>query len=788
LEITDGRLYARHFYDLSLAESERDLGAGSLIHVEARASRPEKWGFEVDYSDPVQVPELLVFFRELEQAIPEAARGHLNWFARSPEQLEVGKQLIAQNPRFKGHVLTYGDVSIPGETAIYTGGIVAGRLRAFRNLARLADADPEDILLLGALPEYLPQARGLVTAIPQTPLAHLNLLAKSRQIVNAYRGGVLEDPEVQDLVRSRAPVVLAAENGRLVFHRLTEEQYQSWQATLRSDPPHVPSVSLKDVPYVVKLSEVQTSQLPRLSPLIGGKCVGMVHLLRGVGPVAGQTANGALRVDVPDRPLAITIRGYREHLAPLLPELQALLADENFLKFKKLRFLALEGAKEFVSKFPSKKDRELAKSYENPQALGPIAAVVRKGGVQYLVRHASLPKGLKAELDRILPQHFAAYSAEQGLRFRSSSTVEDIEGFNGAGLYDSSTGFLVPRKAEGKAPKRPSVADAVRKTWASYFSAEAFEERHQNHIDHLAADMGVLVHARFDDALEQANGVFTFTLAPGLQELAVDAQPGAVSVTNPPTDRVVIPESSRLRLTNGALTIQRQSLSSLMKAGQLVISDADLRELFRLAEALTAAHLAEDNAGVPAARQRRSLVMDFEFRRVLAGWPALEQGENPTRFVIKQARPLEPSPHVSAALRAAPIPHDVLSRSRRIETKRCTGAGLELSALSVFTNPDALPDLGYSRRPLLAGLGVTVANVPPRVFTHLEQRSAEVSAAGLRVELSPGFAFTRIEVSGGVAVLTQPNGVQKRQPVECTSLLEYAEPRELLRSFLASEK
>jgi hypothetical protein len=249
---------------------------------------------------------------------------------------------------------------------------------------------------------------------------------------------------------------------------------------------------------------------------------------------------------------------------------------------------------------------------------------------------------------------------------------------------------------------------------------------------------------------------------------------------------VVIPESSRLRQTNGALSLQRQSLSSLMKPGQQVISDADLRELFQLAEALTVAHMAQDNAGVPAAQQRRALVMDFEFRRVLAGWPALKQGQNPARFVIKQARPLEPSPHVSAELRAAPIPHDVLSRSRRIETLRCSGSGLQLSALSVFTNPDALPDLGYSERPLLAGVGVTVAKVPPRVFTHLEQRSAQITPTGLVVELLPGFAFTRIELSDGVVVLTQPNGVQKRQPVQCTSQLDYAEPRELLRSFLDS--
>ena len=217
LELVDERLYARQFYDLSLAGADRQLGAGSLIHVEASAQRSERWGFEVDYTDHASAAQLLTFFSTLKGAILPAARDELNYFARSPEQLAVGQQLVAQQPALRGHVLTYADVSIPGETVVYTTGIVAGRLRSFRELSSLADSSPEDILLLGALPEYLPQARGLVTAIPQTPLAHLNLLAKSRQIVNAYRGGVLEDAELQDLARSRAPVVLLAEGGTLRF-------------------------------------------------------------------------------------------------------------------------------------------------------------------------------------------------------------------------------------------------------------------------------------------------------------------------------------------------------------------------------------------------------------------------------------------------------------------------------------------------------------------------------------------------------------------------------------------
>ncbi|HYP91194.1 MAG TPA: hypothetical protein VEQ59_23675, partial [Polyangiaceae bacterium] len=335
--------------------------------------------------------------------------------------------------------------------------------------------------------------------------------------------------------------------------------------------------------------------------------------------------------------------------------------------------------------------------------------------------------------------------------------------------------------------KLPSVADALRKTWASYFSYEAFEERHQNHIDHLAADMAVLVHARFDDDLEVANGVFTFTIAPGADELSVDAQPGAVSVTNPPTDRVVIPESTRVRRSNEGFAIQRQSLSSLAKAGQQILTDAELRELFLLARQLTAQHLTRDNAALPPAQQRRALVLDFEFRRVAAGWPALEAASNPPRFVIKQMRPLEPSPHVSAELRASPIPHDVLARARRIETMSCRGAGLELTALEVFTNSDVAPDLGYAQVPLLAGLGVRADGLPPRVFTHLEQRSASVTPGALAVELAAGSALSSVDVRNGIATLRLPNGKGRVVAVRCENQLDYAEPRELLRSFLAGD-
>ena len=110
---------------------------------------------------------------------------------------------------------------------------------------------------------------------------------------------------------------------------------------------------------------------------------------------------------------------------------------------------------------------------------------------------------------------------------------------------------------------------------------------------------------------------------------------------------------------------------------------------------------------------------------------------------------------------------------------------MQLSALRVFTNPDAAPDVGYAREPLLAGLGVTFDKVPPRVFTHLEQRTVRNAGENFSVQLAPGLAFKAVQVADGIARLTLASGATKRVPVRCETRLDYAEPRELLRSFLA---
>jgi phosphoenolpyruvate synthase/pyruvate phosphate dikinase len=93
-----------------------------------------------------------------------------------------------------------------------------------------------------------------------------------------------------------------------------------------------------------------------------------------------------------------------------------------------------------------------------------------------------------------------ALSNSQGItnfRFRSSSNTEDLEGFNGAGLYDSYTGII--------GDKNKTIEKAIRKTWASLWNLRAFEEREYFKIDQKSVAMGELVERAFPT--EAANGV-----------------------------------------------------------------------------------------------------------------------------------------------------------------------------------------------------------------------------------------------------------------------------------------
>lgn len=107
-----------------------------------------------------------------------------------------------------------------------------------------------------------------------------------------------------------------------------------------------------------------------------------------------------------------------------------------------------------------------------------------------LKREPLSPKLLDSITNRLEDASFKRF------RFRSSSNVEDVENFSGAGLYSSKSASKGDRQA---------IEKAVKGVWASLWSERAFKERSRVGIDQTTARMGILVHRSFPN--EKNNGV-----------------------------------------------------------------------------------------------------------------------------------------------------------------------------------------------------------------------------------------------------------------------------------------
>ncbi|MBI4820631.1 MAG: hypothetical protein HY791_30485 [Deltaproteobacteria bacterium] len=807
--VADGRLYSPRFYTLALSGDDRKFGVGKLITVPALSEpivRPEMFVFELEYQDSLSARALELFFAALRATLPAEIGDALVWAVRSPNQERLFSELLAQGHPLASKIIRYSDLAVPGEVEVYADGITAGRLRVIRAAKPedLALARSSDVLLTDFIPDYLPPASGLVTSVPQTPLAHIAVLSRNRGIPNAYLGGLFDNPEIDQLERGYAPVILRARSpDELDLMAITEAQLRAYQGLTQKQPIRVDPIDLSGVPYVFDLASYSFDQVEQLRPVIGGKSAGFLALLD-----AGV-------VTTPDRPVAISVRAYAEHLRPLEPTITAMLTDPEFdgpRGSAKIRYLCLEGPADYDLRYASAEDKSSREGFLARHPAGDaLGDLVRAGGLRASVRaHPMNPATLEV-IRAALQAAFSDYSELQGLRFRSSSNVEDIEGFNGAGLYDSNTGFLHPEAQPDPLDRNNSVEFAIKKTWGSYWSFEAFEERRSELVDHTSGGMGVLVHARFDDALESANGVALFTVLPSNHAdesvFELNVQDGAVSVTNPTGDS--LPEVDRVtKSTDGTLRIERLAASTLVPAGAHVVSDEELRGLFEQTEAVTRLWLSSVNRAAPASHKRSTLTLDFEVRRVRQGWPRLVEGvpQNPARMIVKQARSLEPGlRNATPEVVGLPIPRDVLARARRVERRICTSPTLVVGLVETYTDPLLRPDMGYWAEPLTASIFVRAVQAIAELgwgagytidLDHTQLAHATHPGLGsgepwsLDVKPVEGSArardLRRVQLSADFLARVETSSASYATPLNrCTPDLLYSTPRDYLLDILA---
>jgi hypothetical protein len=764
----DGRLFSGDFY-LSCLGRGRRFGIGSLLRVaNKRDGGAPGWVFQLEYIDNPSRVELQTFFDALAQALPADVAKGLRWLTRSAEQEAFARELQAAKDPIAASVLHLRDIVGADRIEVYSEGITAGQVRLFKTALPTPGAtNADDIVVVAAAPDELPAGAGLITATPQTPLAHVTLLAKNRGIPNVFVADAFSDPAIMTAVKDGGKAVLRAEApNRLALIPITDEQFAAWEELRRPAPLVVAPVDTSGAPYALALEQLSYESLARYRPMVGGKAAGYVLL-------ASQS-----RLAIPTPALAITTRAYDEHLRSLYPRIDNVLRDHSFSTDPKLRFLLLEGIERFQATHPGDK-KTVARFVAEHGKSSELVTLALAGGVRGLIRQKPVEPSTLQALREHLERQFG--KTPSALRFRSSSTVEDIDGFNAAGLYESATGYLdaTPPQPVGPAPTQPklrrskqkTIEAAIKRVWASYWGFVAFEERRRERVDHASGKMAILVHPRFDDAREQANGVLTLTHLPtGDDEMRMSVQLGAESVTNPTGNS--LPEVIRVeRHAADKPVIARVQASSL--SAKPILDGAQLLELFETSAALTGTALADANHELSAAQRRSTYTLDIEFRLMA------ERVTSGARLVLKQARSLEPEPRgMLRSLLAEPVARDLLTRARRVERFTCQSPEINVSQLSLFTDLKSTPDMGYREQPFTAWVRLERRGEAPVQWLHGDfsrlvravPRGPQAYAldADLQAVAAQQTGWRSVQLENGRVRLTKRDGRVLEHSVNCT--------------------
>lgn len=412
-----------------------------------------------------------------------------------------------------------------------------------------------DVVIFKNIPNDLSHTGGVITEEPQTPLSHVNLKAKQNDTPNAYIKDAATHPDI-------APII-----GKLVRYEVTPDGFTVEEA----DPAEAEAwlESVRPASTQAPERDVTVTDVQDLSDLGHGD----------VSIVGAKAAN----------------------LAELQKILPAGMVRDGFA----VPFAFYDAFMEHNGFYDEVRDMIAAPAFQSDPAVREesLRAFRRK------MRRADVPPALSDKLAALQAQ----FPADQPIRCRSSTNNEDLEGFNGAGLYSSYT----------HRPDEGHLENSMKQVWASMWNFRAYEERDFYRIDHFSAAMGVLVHNNFDD--EEANGVAVTKniYDPNWEGFYVNVQVGEALVTNP--EDGATPDELLISAVGQHLEFETQYIreSSLTQDGKHVMSEEHLGQLTQAMRVIQS-HFRD----VYGAQGDAGFAMDIEFK-------VDDEGD----LVIKQARP-----------------------------------------------------------------------------------------------------------------------------------------------------
>ena len=418
--IEDGtRLYSTNFYDRAFNRSfigtdkkahfiARFFACGSVLHYDPDPRRPlpgELWLFETEYVDGTGGMQLLAgdvahFFEVLSDVLPPGVGDRLVWLVRSRLQLALAKQIDAAGGPYAHRWATYDQVQVPGDSKTYNPGVAAGRVVIVPPGQSLtATVGPMDIVVLQEVPDDIPPVAAIVTNVPQTPLAHIGLLAKSRGTPNLYVAGAAQDDQMFLWAYYQTPVIVQA---TATGHRFREMSWPEWYHYVSLLKPRQTTIAPVDLAQTPELFDPLTAtmqEMPGLVPQIGGKTAGFLAL------------HNYPELDLPDKPFALTIKGYAEFMATFAPSIARIVEAIDKAGDARAVIAVLEGPDAYLAQTANSPEAQTwLAEFRTDHAADVLGQVMAMGGVRQRIMDAPMDQGYLARVTQALTDRFAFLS------------------------------------------------------------------------------------------------------------------------------------------------------------------------------------------------------------------------------------------------------------------------------------------------------------------------------------------------------------------------------------------
>ncbi|MDB2439453.1 PEP/pyruvate-binding domain-containing protein [Hellea sp.] len=552
-------LSGREFNNVTYFTQDRQFLAGTIIAHDQFAQQGEGDGlYAMEFwpTDPVSFKFIALAYRLIREAVSFAAEK----IAYHPSGFEQERIYTDAQSEFEAggiRVILTDDIFKNLRYSPLNLGVGYGRLRIMDG-ANFSPPGITTVVLFKSLPNELSHVSGVLSETPQTPLSHVNLRAKQNNTPNAYMADAAKEPRIATLLDQLVRYEVKPDD--IDISPTTKAEVDAFFENQRPSEEQTPVRNLA----VTQIQSLDTIGHENLDAF-GAKAANVAQL-RKILP------NGI----VPSG-FAVPFYFYNRFMseAGLYAQIRTLRETPDFQNNEDVRDRGLKAFRKAIKRAPVPEDLKTA--------LGQVQAIME-----------------------------TAYP----IRCRSSTNNEDLEGFNGAGLYDSYT----HRPDEGHLEK------SIKQVWASLWNFRAYEEREFYRIDHFTTAMGVLLHRNFDNELANGVALTKNIYFPDFSGFYVNSQVGEALVTNPGPNAIA---EELLIMRDAASSTQityekiRIRASSLVPAGETVLPTDKIDQLVTQMEIIQSHFKA-----VYGADNDPDFAMDIEFKL-----------DADRQLIIKQARP-----------------------------------------------------------------------------------------------------------------------------------------------------